>query len=126
MIRSDGEESPEILTALYFDSLHENAIDYVLRFLSDTRRAENRTRGIKLEEISGLYDVQGELGAFLYGSFTAIRLLDNGNRSHLGYLECEAQAAMGYNPHYLVRYWLPDRVVPSLARLSNPPLLERM
>lgn len=79
-IHSSREELEEDrIPTLYFDILPENPIETILRFISLYPRAKKWARGINLEDISGLYNVRGELGSFLLTRFTAIRIISDDN-----------------------------------------------
>lgn len=67
-----GNEGWEMLdTSSYFDRLPENAIDNVVRFLSDSPRANNWPIHIS-RNILGLFEVDGELGRFMSARFSGI------------------------------------------------------
>jgi len=88
---NDEEYEEMAARLLYFDILPENAISNVVRFLSEAPRAETWADYIDLVDISGLYDVKGELGAFMLTLCTALRL-DNSHASYSVKLDSEPEA----------------------------------
>lgn len=70
--KSSSEQLETEARSVYFDILPENALDNIVRFFSDSPRAENWPNHASLDHIYDLFDVQGELGRFLFGRFSGV------------------------------------------------------
>jgi len=71
----DATESP----SLYFDTLPENPLDNIVRFLSDSPRAHDYSAYIR--NIFPLYAVKGDFAVFIRARFSALTLYRKGGRS---------------------------------------------
>jgi len=114
---ANDEQSEEIpALSLYFDTLNENEICNVVRFLSESPRAENWRNCIDLSDILGLYEAEGKLGTFMLTLCTALRLSSR-NISFYGLFRGETEEAIRCEPESLLHLSLPERVAESFCTL---------
>jgi len=114
MNEEKAEES--VARSLYFDIVPENAIANVVRFLSESPRAEKWANNIDLAKILGLYHLKGELGAFMFTLSTTLRL-NSANITGLSSSESEPAKSIGGEPEYLLDSSIPERVAESFCTL---------
>jgi len=113
----NGVESKKMQArALYFDIIPDGAIYNVVRFLSDSPRAEKWVNYIDLADISGLYGVKGELGKFMLTLCTALLLVGAKPDIFLP-SRGEPEAAIRCHVEYLLDLCLPERVAESFSTL---------
>lgn len=105
------------MRSLYFDVIPENALENIIRFFSRWPRVKNWPNHTRLEDVYGLYEVEGELGRFLLARFTGVHVATTRDATDLNNLSDANEEIISCTEYFLTQISTSGRVVPSFGTL---------